>query len=123
MTDQTPSGRHGLLGGTITVKLMSGGGGVVSQPLKFVNFDTRRIQSFPTCTLSLGRSNVIYVRMHISVVKPKLFVCAVAPTFKKFRLRHQLVNTFSDRFHIKKWIFHVLMKEYQTNSHAAFYAI
>jgi hypothetical protein len=48
-----------------------------------------------------------------SVVEPKLFVFAPAPTFKKFRLR----------LRIKKWIFHVLMKEYQTNSHAWFYTI
>ncbi len=48
-----------------------------------------------------------------SVVEPKLFVSAPAPTFKKFRLR----------LRIKKWIFHVLMKEYQTNSHAGIYTI
>jgi hypothetical protein len=66
-----------------------------------------------------------------SVVEPKLFVSAPAPTSKSFgsgagyssHITGSFVTTFYHRFHIKSGYFMSFMKEYQPNSHARSYTI
>ncbi len=57
-----------------------------------------------------------------SVVEPKLFVSAPAPTSKSFgsgagsssHITGSFVTTFYHRFHIKKWIFYVFYERIST---------
>jgi hypothetical protein len=49
--------------------------------------------------------------------------CGAETFFFRSGFDISFMTIFYHRFHIKKWIFHVFMKEYQTNSHAGFYTI